>query len=394
MMLFRVKTLDGSNGISTCSVDAPDETDARQQMTAAGRQVISISRGRQLMVGRRARVPLVHFSQELAALLDAGLSLVEALEALAEKESQPAVRRSLELILARLFEGRTLSAALAAQPASFPPLYVATVRASERSGAVREALLRYVAYQLQIDMLRKKLISACVYPVMLCAAGVLVTIFLLVYVVPRFSSVYEDLGGELPLASRLLMDWGRLLDQHGAAVALAAVVALALAAYAATRPALRRLLALELARIPAIGRHLRLYQLARLYRTVGMLLRGGIPAVSALEMSEGLLSAALRPALAGATQAVREGRSLAASLDLHRLTTPVAARMLRVGERTGSMGEMMERVAAFYDEELARTVDLLTRLIEPALMAVIGVVIGAIVVLMYFPIFELAGSLQ
>ena len=125
-----------------------------------------------------------------------------------------------------------------------------------------------------------------------------------------------------------------------------------------------------------------------------MLLRGGIPAVTALQMSEGLLGATLRPALALATQAVREGRSLAASLEQHTLTNAVAARMLRVGERTGNMGEMMERIAAFYDDELARAVDILTRLIEPALIALIGLIIGAIVVLMYFPIFELAGSLQ
>jgi general secretion pathway protein F len=393
-MLFRVKTLDGANGVSLYTLDALDESDARQQVAATGRQVISITRGRQLSPRTRGRVPLVHFSQELASLLDAGLSLVEAVEALTEKESQPAIRRSLELILARLFEGRTFSAALADQPESFPPLYVATVRASERTGALREALLRYVAYQVQIDVLRKKLVSASIYPVVLCAAGMLVTAFLLMYVVPRFSGVYEDLGGQLPWASRLLMKWGQLLEQHTVAVAVGAVVSLAAGIYAVTRPSFRRFVVLQIVRIPAIGRQLHLYQLARLYRTVGMLLRGGMPAVVSLEMSEQLLTSAMRPALARATQAVREGRSLATSLEQHGLTTPVAARMLRVGERTGNMGEMMERVAAFYDDELARTVDVLTRLIEPALMTVIGLVIGVIVVLMYFPIFELAGSLQ
>jgi general secretion pathway protein F len=139
---------------------------------------------------------------------------------------------------------------------------------------------------------------------------------------------------------------------------------------------------------------MRLYQLARLYRTVGMLLRGGLPAVTSFDMSAGLLSATLRPALAQATQAVREGQSLASSMERFHLTTPVATRMLRVGERSGNMGEMMERIASFYDDELARTVDTLARLIEPALMAVVGIVIGVIVVLMYFPIFELAGSIR
>ena len=340
-------------------------------------------------------MPLVSFSQELISLLDAGLSLLESIETLGEKESQAGVRRSLEQIVARLREGRTLSAALAEQPANFPPLYVATVRASERTGAIREALLRYVAYQQQVDVLRKKLVSASIYPLVLCGAGLLVTAFLLSYVVPRFSGIYEDLGGNLPFASRMLMAWGQLVEANGrvggdrrGGTAGAAV------AYVVTRPAFRAAVGALFARIPAVGSQLRTYQLARMYRTIGMLLRGGMPAVTALVMSEGMLGVTLRAALTQATGAVREGQSIATAMERHGLTTPVAARMLRVGERSGNMGEMMERIAAFYDEQLSRSVDLLTRLIEPALMVVIGCVIGLIVVLMYFPIFELAGSLQ
>jgi general secretion pathway protein F len=146
--------------------------------------------------------------------------------------------------------------------------------------------------------------------------------------------------------------------------------------------------------LPAIGRQLRLYQLARLYRTVGMLLRSGMPAVTAMSMSAGLLSETLRPAFAKATQTVREGQSIANAMEREGLTTPVAARMLRVGERSGNMGEMTERIAAFYDDEIGRWVAIVTRLIEPLFMTVIGLLIGVIVVLMYFPIFQLAGSVQ
>jgi len=146
--------------------------------------------------------------------------------------------------------------------------------------------------------------------------------------------------------------------------------------------------------VPAIGRQLRLYQLARLYRTVGMLLRSGMPAVTAMTMSSGLLSESLRPAFSKATQSVREGQSIANAMELQGLTTPVAARMLRVGERSGNMGEMTERIAAFYDEEIGRWVAIVTRLIEPLFMTLIGLLIGVIVVLMYFPIFQLAGSVQ
>jgi general secretion pathway protein F len=150
----------------------------------------------------------------------------------------------------------------------------------------------------------------------------------------------------------------------------------------------------KLWQVPAVGERMRLYQLARFYRTLGMLLTAGMPAVVALDMASGLLTPALRDNLRQAAQWVREGRSMSEAMEEHHLTTPVALRMLRVGERTGNMGAMMERIASFYDEEMARWVDWFTRLFEPILMALIGVVIGGIVVLMYMPIFELAGSIQ
>jgi len=164
--------------------------------------------------------------------------------------------------------------------------------------------------------------------------------------------------------------------------------------YGLSRRSTRAALGAWLAKLPAIGRQLRLYQLARLYRTVGMLLRSGMPAVTAMSMSSGLLGETLRPAFAAATLSVREGQSIANAMEKAGLTTPVAARMLRVGERSGNMGEMTERIAAFYDEEIGRWVAIVTRLIEPLFMTLIGLLIGVIVVLMYFPIFQLAGSVQ
>ncbi len=392
-MRFRITTLDGGQGLAVQEMDALDEADAHRQAVARGLRVLAIQAARWKR-SRRPRLSLVAFSNELVALLEAGLSLVEAIDALTEKERDESVRHLLEGVRRRLYEGQSLSAALGELPASFPPLYVATVRASERSGAIPEALRRFVAYQQQIELMKKRLVSASIYPAVLLAVGSLVMLFLVGYVVPRFSGIYDEIGGELPAASRMLMQWGRLLDAHGLAVLVGFLGAGALAAYGVLRPGFRAAVGRAFARVPAVGHRLELYQLARLYRTVGMLLRGGLPVVTAFEMTRGLLAAAAQPRLAAATRAVREGRSLTDALAGQGLTTPVAERMLRVGERSGNMGEMMERIAAFYDEELSRFVDVATRLIEPAMMTVIGLVIGLIVVLMYFPIFELAGSLQ
>ena len=394
-MEFRIKALDSSASVISCVVDAVDETDARRQLALQELRVISLEPMRRLRgLFRPPQLQLAVFSQQLVSLLDAGLSLVEALEALAQKESSATTKRTLDRILARLYEGQTLAAAVAEHPATFPDLYVASVRASERTGALREALTRYIAYQQQADGLRKTLVNACIYPAVLLVAGLLVTLFLMGYVVPRFSSIYEDVGTDLPFASRVLLQWGQLIDAHAGLVVGAAIAALVGAGYGAGRPAVRVAAGRWLARIPAIGRQLHVYQLARLYRTVGMLVRGGMPAVPALRMSGGVVFSGSRAAYAAATRAVIEGQSLAEAMERNGLTTAVAARMLRVGERSGNMGEMMERIADFFDEELARWVAVMTRLIEPVLMIVIGLIIGVIVVLMYFPIFQLAGSIK
>jgi general secretion pathway protein F len=393
-MRFRIKAISAADGVSVSVVDAANEVDARRQFAERGLQIISIARDLHINFGGGKKFPIVSFSQELVALLDAGLTLVEAIDTLTEKESNAAMRRSLDQIRTRLFEGRTLSSALEELPGAFPPLYVATVRASEKSGAIREAIMRFVTYQLQLDVLRKKIISASIYPAVLCIVGLAVTVFLLGYVVPRFSGIYEDLGTSIPSSSLALMHWGQLLQQHGTAVLFSSIALVTAIGYATTRPAFRAAFVSGLTRVPAIGRQVLTYQLARLYRTVGMLLRGGMPAIMAFRMSSQLLSEALRPHLNLAIQDIAEGKSLTNSMEKNHLTTPVAARMLRVGERSGNMGEMMERIAAFYDDELARAVDILTRLIEPVLMLIIGLIIGFIVVMMYFPIFELAGSIQ
>jgi general secretion pathway protein F len=392
-MRFRITTLDAGQGVAIQELDALDEADAQRQAVARGLRVLAIQAAR-WKGSRRMRLSLVAFSNELVALLEAGLSLVEVIDALTEKERDQAVRLLLEGVRRRLYEGQSLSSALGEFPSSFPALYVATVRASERSGAIPEALRRFVAYQQQLDLLKKRLINASIYPAVLLVAGALVLVFLLAYVVPRFAGIYEEIGGELPFASRMLMQWGRLLEAHGLGVLATFVASCALVVYGALRPGVRAAVGRLVARIPVVGYQIELYQLARLYRTVGMLLRGGLPVVTAFDMTGGLLTEASRPSLAAAARAVREGRSLTDSLGAHGLTTPVAERMLRVGERSGNMGEMMERIAAFYDDELSRFVEVATRLIEPTIMAVIGLVIGLIVVLMYFPIFELAGSIR
>jgi general secretion pathway protein F len=396
-MRFQIKAVNSGGGVVSLSLDARDLRDANEQAAAQGYAVLAVRPERALAIPfswRSPRFPLVLFTQELLALLRSGISLVEALETLAEKDAKGPAAVVLAGLLERLREGKSFSAALQGYPEVFPELYVATVGASERTGSLPEALTRFVAYQTQLEGVKKHLVSASIYPAILAVVGGIVTLFLLGYVVPRFSHIYEDIGGDLPWLTQVLMAWGGFVERSGIAL-LTAVLAVgtALALWLRQAPG-RRWLARQVMRVPSIGERMRVYRLTRFYRTVGMLLSGGTPIAQALTMVSGLLDPELRQRLGESVRMIRQGQSISASLDAQALVTPVALRMLRVGERTGTMGEMMERIATFHEEELARWVERFTRTFEPALMAVIGLVVGGIVVLMYFPIFELAGSLH
>ncbi|MGO9444194.1 MAG: type II secretion system F family protein [Thiobacillaceae bacterium] len=395
-MRYQVKAIDRQQCVVSLTLEALDEEDARNQVTSQGATLLSVRPQGFSLAGLTSgtRFSLTLFSQELMALLDAGLSLVESIETLADKAERSDARSLLEQITHHLYEGKTFSQALQPFPSLFPPLYIATIRAAERTGALSPALKRFLDYREQMDVVRRKIVSASIYPLLLLAAGGLVTAFLLGFVVPRFAQVYEDTGRQMPWLSQLLLSWGRLIAEHG--LWILAIIGLLVAAtvYLYRLPAFSRRRSELLWRFPVVGERFKLYQLARFYRTTGMLLSGGMPIMTSLNMAKDLLPGALALQLEQASEDVRTGKPISWAMDKRGLTTPVALRMLRVGEKTGHMDQMMERIAAFYDDDMARWVDWFTRLFEPVLMAVIGLVIGGIVVLMYMPVFDLAGSLQ
>jgi general secretion pathway protein F len=397
-MQFNVHALDAQQQVVALSLEAASESVARDMAQSRGLAVFSVEGKRQafaLPVLRRAGAfKTALFSVELLSLLEAGLNLVEAMQTLAEKDVAGERQQVLSGMLAAIHRGEPFSRAVAAFPQHFSPLYVATIKASERTGNVKEALSRYIAYQEELERVKKKVVSASIYPAILVIVGALVLGFLMFYVVPRFAQVYEDMSGTLPFFSRLLLGFGSFVGKHGFFLFSAFILGLGSAAWGLSRPAVRSALMLRVWRFPAVGERMKTYQLARLYRTAGMLMRAGIPAVRALEMVEGLLASHLRPQLAHARRLIEEGHAMSAALGAAGLATPVAARMMLVGERSGDMGHMLGQIARFHDDEVARFVDWFTRAFEPVLMAVLGVAIGFVVVLMYMPIFELAGNIK
>jgi general secretion pathway protein F len=241
---------------------------------------------------------------------------------------------------------------------------------------------------------RAKIVSAAIYPCILLLVGGGVSMFLIGYVVPRFAEVYQGAGRNLPWMSQMMLAWGQFAGEHTGA--LLAGLALTITAVVA---GVRRLMASGglmrvLGRLPAVGERVKIYELSRLYLTLGMLNEGGVTIVQAMETVQGMVSANVKSGLQLAKGAVESGLPLSTAFEANGLTTPISLRMLRVGERTGDLGPMLTQSAAFYDGEITRWIDRFTRTFEPLLMAGIGLIVGAIVVLLYMPIFDLAGEMS
>jgi general secretion pathway protein F len=396
-MQYRVKGVTADNQLRELLLEAADEQQARAEATAQGVTPIALhpvgAPALRRSVGP-ARFSLLLFSQELLALLTAGLSVVEAIEALLEKESQADKQAVLRRLVAALRDGQRLSVAMAAQRAVFPDLYVGLIQAAERTSDLPATLRRYIAYQERFDLVRNKLISASIYPAILIIVGAGVTLFLLGYVVPRFAIVYQGSDRPLPWLTTAMLATGRWTAAHATGVGLTAL-ALVVLAFVLGKDFIRRGgLRLILDRVPHVREQVRTYELSRLYLTLGMLLDGGITAVGALRTTESLVSPHRRAALAEARREIENGRAFSEALERHGFTTPISLRMLRTGEASGQLGAMLNQSAAFYDGDVSRFIDRFTRAVEPILMAVIGLVVGVVVVLLYMPIFDLADTLQ
>ncbi len=394
-MLYEVRALSSDNRMSTLVLEAQDEGAARAAVGERSLRALAVRPAARGAARRsRARFPVVLFSQELLALLEAGLTIVESLEALSEKNS-PGVSRDVAAALAQaLQQGQRFSQALAAFPDHFPPLYVGIVQAAETTSDLPASLARYVELETRIASVRAKAVSAAIYPAILLVVGGAVTLFLLGYVVPRFASVYAEAGREMSFLTSVLLAWGLFVSQHAGFIVFV-LAALAVGAVFAWR-ALREKVSVAdvLAKLPWFGQRARTYELSRLYMTVGLLLSGGIALVRALQMVEGTVGANTGAQLRLAAQRIAQGETFSAAMHANQLAEPVALRLFRVGERAGNLGEMLIKAATFYDTEVARLIERFSRAAEPILMAAIGVVVGTIVVLLYIPIFELAGTLQ
>lgn len=365
---------------------------ASAKAARAGGRVLRIESARHASKPVRAKYSPTVFLQELRTLLLAGLNVVEAIEALERKEANAGFRQVLGSLLTNLREGASFSQALVRQGTLFPAVLVAGVAASETTGGLASTLERYLAYDAKINQIKRKVAASAIYPLLLMVVGGAVILFLVAYVLPKFSVILGDSGREAGGATVLLLRCGEAIQQHPVLFAALLFASAMGVAWLAVSEAGRRLALTRISRLPVLSDIFMTIGLSRLYRTLSLLLDSGIPLVQSLDMARGVVNPLQSAELVQATGRLRSGQTFTESLAGTSLIPPIAESLLRVGERSGALAEMSGKLADFLDIALDRKVDTFSRLFEPLLMSAIGLVIGVIVMMMYSPIFDLVGN--
>ena len=338
-----------------------------------------------------ARQEFLIFNQELATLLKAGMPLVQSLDILRQRVSNVTFKAVLDGVYEKVKAGTSLSDAFGEHADLFPPVYAASLMAGERAGNLDDVIRRYVGYEKVIGAVRKRTISALIYPLILVVMMVGLVGIIVLRVVPAFSEFYGNFGRELPFSTRVIVGLSNLMVGNLWLILAGLVAAVVGISTWLKQPGQRTRVDQVLLRLPWAGETVRKFATAQLARTLATLLGGGIPLVNALEIgSRSMSNRYLARELADVTLRVREGQSFAAGLRSIGVFPDVAVKMVEVGESTGALQEMLSSLADFYDEEIETEVARFITLVEPVLLVVMGAVIAVVVLALYMPLFELS----
>ena len=385
---------------------ADSEARLRREFEEKGLLVLAIQQaGRRALAGvhlpalpRRRKVPSREFlvyNQELATLLKAGMPLVQSLDILRQRVTNPVFKVVLDDVYERVRSGSALSEAFEAHAGLFPGVYTASLLAGEKSGNLEQVLRRYVSYVKVVSGVRRKTISALVYPAILVLLSIIVVTVIVVKVVPEFGNFYNQFGKELPLSTRFIVGLSAFVTSYFVLIFGVIAGSIALALWWVRQPGQRRRLHRLILKLPMLGPIAQKFSTSQGARTLATLLGGGIPLVNALEVtSRSMGNQHMAAELTTAAQQVREGRSLAATLQDSGAFPDVAIKMVEVGESTGALQEMLNSLADFYDEEIDTNLGRFVTVIEPALLVIMGIVIAGLLLSLYLPLFNLSSALS
>ena len=335
------------------------------------------------------------FNQELATLLSAGMPLVQSLDIVRTRIENPLLKSVLDATYERVRSGTALSEAFAAHGTLIPGVYIASLTAGERSGSLEEVIRRYVAYSRLIDSVRRKTVSALIYPSILLGLSCVVVGIIVLRVVPEFSGFYQGMGAEMPMATRFILAISDFLQQNlfllGSALAATTLSVVVWLKQKGRRGTLDR----YLLDIPGIGSIAQKFGTAQLARTLSTLLRGGIPLASALDVAANSMgNRYFSQQLEGVTREVLEGKSLSASMAERGIFPAVAIKMIEVGESTGALREMLTSTAEFFEEEIETSLSRFVTVVEPVLLVIMGLIIAILLLSLYMPLVQLGGVIS
>lgn len=401
MAEWLLKYADSRGEIHQEVVEASSELDLRDRFTQQGFFVYSI-RPRPGIAGlagglkRKARLNMERFlvfNQQFVTLVKAGLPILKSLDLLADRLTDPKLGRYVKAVRDDVRNGALLSDAFRAQ-GIFPPIYVTSVMAGEKSGSLAEVLDRYITYQRLALSVRKKILVSLIYPSFLVVLVICLIVFLVTYVVPNFADLYRAMEADLPAITKVLIAVGTTARNYIlAGVGLLAVGVVLFRVWSRGESAKTRLDRVK-RRTPLLGEIWIKFQVAQFSRVLSTLLTGGIPLVTALETAgESVGSSLLRLALREVRQMVKEGQALSGALTRTKVFPGLAIDMIEVGESTGALPSMLASVAEFYEDDVNTQMAAALSLIEPLIMIFMGAFVAFVLVALYLPIFSLAGSL-
>ncbi len=396
MPIFKYVAKDDEGNTVNDFIEAKDEMVALDMLRVKNLIIISISQQKQVKVSKRfgskgvKGEELVIFSRQLATMVNAGIPLVQSLDILSEQMDSINFRQVVTTVRGDVESGSSLSAALEKHPKIFTLLYTNMVKAGETSGMLDEILDRLAGYLEKNGSLQRKVKSAMVYPAVVSLMAMSITLVLLLKVIPTFKEIFSTLGGTLPLPTQILIGVSDTLRKYFLyAVISLGLIGVGIGKLVQTPKGRRKLDELKL-NIPVFGPLLRKVAVARFSRTLSTLIRSGVPILGALEIvGKTSGNVVIEDAVEKARIGIREGESISAPLAMSKAFPPMVTRMISVGEESGELEKMLTKIADFYEDQVDAAVSGLTSLIEPLIIAFLGIVVGSIVIAMFLPIFKL-----
>lgn len=377
------------------SVDAPNEQAAIATLLNRSLLVVSIqekaSKKGKTAGGKVALADMVIFTRQLATMIDAGLAMVQSLQALADQTNNKVMRDIIRDVCSRVEAGESFSEALQKHPKAFDKLYISMVAAGEKGGLLAEILSRLATYLENAARLRKKVKSSMMYPVVVSIVAIAITIFLLVKVVPVFGDIFSSFGAKLPGPTQFLIDLSDGVKKYFILILLGMGGVVYGWFYFIKTPKGRWLWDSRRIKLPIFGQLAHKICLARFTRTLASLIRSGVPILEVLQIvSQTVGNVVMEKAIKTAAGDIERGDSISNSLGKHPIFPMMIIRMVTAGEQTGKLDSMLERISDFLDEEIETTLSGLTSLIEPILIVFLGVVVGGMVICMFLPIFKMS----